>query len=101
MEEIGSQTPHTRKGKHLSTPSKVIIQSHHQSYVFDKRSYNQEFLQGIITKLEWEEIVSEASRVMGVCWSKKKRSRFCQKRDRRNELNNVLAFEFKLFQKRR
>lgn len=72
MEEIGSQTPNTRKGKHLSTPSKVIIQSHHQSYVFDKRSYNQEFLQGIITKLEWEEIVSEASRVMGVCWSKKK-----------------------------
>jgi hypothetical protein len=72
MQEIESPTPHSRKAKNLSTPSKIIIQSHEQSYVFDKRSYNQEFLQGIITKLEWEGIVSEASRVMGVCWSKKK-----------------------------
>jgi hypothetical protein len=75
MEEIEIDSPSPQsilKVRSQSTPSKIIIESHEQSYTFDRRSYNHDYLQGIITKLEWDSIISEASRLMGMCWSKKK-----------------------------
>jgi hypothetical protein len=55
-----------------STSSKIIIRSREQSYCFEKDAYREEYLSGILTKKEFDDIITQASKVMGQSWSKKK-----------------------------
>ena len=55
-----------------TSSSKIIITLNEQSYTFDKKSYKPEFLSDIINKIEWDNIITEASKIMGQSWSKKR-----------------------------
>jgi hypothetical protein len=55
-----------------STESKIIIRCNEQSYSFDKKSYNEKFLGHILYKGEWDAVISEASKIIGSSWGKKR-----------------------------
>jgi len=67
----------TTKGKSSnaipeSTSSKIIITSREQSYSFQKDAYKEEYLTGLITKKDFDDIIANASKIMGQAWSKKR-----------------------------
>lgn len=70
--ELNNENNGEIQTKPEATSSRIIIESNDQSYNFDKKSYCPEFLQGIITKSEWDIIIVEASKIMGQSWGKKK-----------------------------
>jgi hypothetical protein len=55
-----------------SSPSRIIIKSREQSYSFEKDAYKEEYLSGIVTKKEFDDIIANASKIMGQSWSKKR-----------------------------
>jgi hypothetical protein len=55
-----------------SNITKIIVESNIHSYAYDKKSYKPEILNGIISKYDWDNIFNEATKLMGVCWNKKK-----------------------------
>lgn len=65
-------TENEKRQKPYSSPNKIIIELNENSYTFDKRSYKLEYLNGIIEKEEWDTFISDASKLMGQSWGKKK-----------------------------
>jgi len=67
----------TNKGKNInaipeSNASRIIISSKEQSYSFQKDAYKEEYLSGIIPKKDFDDIIANASKIMGQAWSKKR-----------------------------
>ena len=55
----------------ISSPSKIIITSN-ETYSFDKGTYIEAYLRHCITQKEYDSIITDASRIMGQSWSKKR-----------------------------
>ena len=55
-----------------SSMTRIIIKAREQSYTFEKNAYKEEYLSGILTKKEFDDIIFQASRIMGKSWSKKR-----------------------------
>ncbi len=56
----------------LNSENKILIELFEKSYTYDKKSYKFDLLHKIISKHDWENLISEASRMMGHSLSKKK-----------------------------
>ena len=56
----------------MSTPSRIVIQSREQSYTFEKSTYREEYLKQCISKNEFDAIITEASKLLGQSWAKKR-----------------------------
>jgi hypothetical protein len=56
----------------LNSNIKITIGINKVSFIYDKKTYKPDLLNKIVTKHEWENLISEASRMMGQSWSKKK-----------------------------
>jgi len=56
----------------LNTSSKIIINSNIENYAFDKGTYREDYLNHIIEKNEYENILVNASKIMGNSWVKKR-----------------------------
>lgn len=53
---------------------RVIIPSKEGSYCFNKTSYNEEYLEGLIGKSEYNKIIEEASKILGNALLKKRKN---------------------------
>lgn len=69
---IRRKTEISRENIPPSTAYKITIACNEKSYTFDKKAYKYEFLSEYISQNDWNNILSEASKVMGSSWSKKR-----------------------------
>lgn len=57
--------------KILNNTNKIIIRLSDE-YMFDNKTYNEAYLGGVISKIDYDNIIIEATRIVGLSWSKKK-----------------------------
>jgi hypothetical protein len=55
-----------------STHHKIIIPVRDELFMFEKKTYIEPFMSHIISKIDYDNIISVGTRVMGEAWSKKR-----------------------------